>query len=374
MRAGETAMKTLFVNLGERSYKIKIGKGLVNKIGDYIGELGFTSPPIVVTNPTVLRLHGPKLLQSLKGATEGPRVIRIGDGERFKNQATLGKIHSRLFQAHADRRSWILAFGGGVIGDIAGFAAATFMRGIPFVMVPTTLLAQVDSSIGGKVGINAVQGKNLIGAFHQPSAVLSDTAVLKTLRERELASGLYEVIKCGAICSKSLLQYLQRRLPEILDCSAEAIQHAIVAAARIKADVVASDEKESGLRMILNYGHTIGHAFEAATEYRRFKHGEAVAWGMIAALAYGRELGLLRREDSDWLVQLIHRVGKLPSLRGISFGKLWSSLARDKKFRSGDIRMIFLRRLGRAEIRTGIEPSSLQKFMRRFLAADGGCV
>jgi 3-dehydroquinate synthase len=362
------------VNLAQQRYPIFVGEGIIANAGALLSRCGFDSAPIVVTNATVMRLHGAALMQSLQQKYGSTKVICIGDGERYKNHATLLKIYDGLFRAHADRRSWILAFGGGVIGDIAGFAAATFMRGIPFVMVPTTMLAQVDSSIGGKVGINAVQGKNLIGAFHQPSAVLSDTAVLKTLRERELASGLYEVIKCGAIRSKSLLQYLQRRLPGILDCSAEAIQHAIVAAARIKADVVASDEKESGLRMILNYGHTIGHAFEAATEYRRFKHGEAVAWGMIAALAYGRELGLLRREDSDWLVQLIHRVGKLPSLRGISFGKLWSSLARDKKFRSGDIRMIFLRRLGRAEIRTGIEPSSLQKFMRRFLAADGGCV
>ena len=267
-----------------------------------------------------------------------------------------------MFRVHADSRSWILAFGGGVVGDIAGFAAATFMRGIPFVMVPTTLLAQVDSSIGGKVGINVDQGKNLIGAFHQPSAVLSDTAALRTLPSRELASGLYEVLKCGAIRSKALLRYLEQRLSRIQDCRPDAMQHIVLSAARIKADVVASDEKENGLRMILNFGHTIGHAFEAATDYRRFKHGEAVAWGMIAVLAYGRELGLLEPADSESLIRLIRSAGRLPSLNGIRLEKAWDSLARDKKFRAGNIRMVFLRKPGDAEIRAGIDAESLRDF------------
>jgi 3-dehydroquinate synthase len=276
-----------------------------------------------------------------------------------------------MFRAHADRRSWVLAFGGGVTGDIAGFAAATFMRGIPFVMAPTTLLAQVDSSIGGKVGLNVAQGKNLIGAFHQPAAVLSDTGVLKTLPKRELASGLHEVIKYGAIRSMALLRYLEQRLPGILKCQPAEMQHIVLASSRIKAEVVGSDERETGLRMILNYGHSVGHAFEAATDYKRFKHGEAVAWGMIAALGFGLKLGLLKPEEVALIVRLIHQVGGLTSIKGITLERLWDAFLRDKKFRSGDIRMIFLRRPGDAAVREGIDPTSLRAFLKEFLASGG---
>jgi 3-dehydroquinate synthase len=367
-------MKTLYVNLGKRRYPIMVGQGLIGVAGALLAGQGFHTSPIVVTNQTILRLHGSMLMRSIEQQFGPPRLIVIGDGERFKTHATLLKIYNGMFRVHADRRSWILAFGGGVIGDIAGFAAATFMRGIPFVMMPTTLLAQVDSSIGGKVGINVAQGKNLIGAFYQPAAVLSDTGVLRTLPKRELSAGLYEIVKCGAIRSKSLLNYLHRRLPEILQCRAAEMDHIVVEAARIKADVVASDEREGGLRMILNYGHTIGHAFEAATNYKKFKHGEAVAWGMIAALEYGGELGLLGGKESAVLTHLIYGMGGLPPLRGISFENLWAALIRDKKFRSGEIRMVFLRRLGEAEIRADIDASSLRKFLKRFLAGSRSIV
>jgi 3-dehydroquinate synthase len=364
-------LKTVYVNLAKHRYPIFVGERVLDNAGSLLARCGFDTAPIVVANNTIMQLHGSVLMRSLERAFGRTDVIRIGDGERYKNHESLLKIYREMFRARADRHSWLLAFGGGVIGDIAGFAAATFMRGIPFAMVPTTLLAQVDSSIGGKVGINVAEGKNLIGAFHQPSAVLSDTGVLKTLPKRELAAGLYEVLKCGAIRSKSLLRFLDQNLPEILNCHVSAMQRAIIAAARIKSDVVACDEKEKGLRMILNYGHTVGHAFEAATDYRRFNHGEGIAWGMIAALAYGRELGLLQSEDVAWMKRLIRRVGPLPSLKNISFAKVWSVLARDKKFRSGDIRMIFLPRLGEAEIRNNVDSSSLKKFLKHFLSVGG---
>ncbi len=367
-------MKTLYVELTDRRYPIVVGRDLISNAGAFLNKRGFDTAPIVITNPTVMRFHGAPLIKSLERTFGRMPVIRIGDGERFKNHATLMKIYDGMFRAHADRRSWILAFGGGVVGDIAGFAAATFMRGIPFVMVPTTLLAQVDSSIGGKVGLNVIQGKNLVGAFHQPAAVLSDTDTLKTLPKRELGAGLYEVVKCGAIRSELLLRYLERKLPEIRNCRAREMEHIVMEAARIKAEVVASDERETGLRMILNYGHTVGHAFEAATNYKRFKHGEAVAWGMIAALEYGRELGLLSPESSQRLIYLIRRVGPIPSLAGISVGSLWSALMRDKKFRSGDIRMIFLPKLGDAEVRTGVNADSLKRFLTGFLAGSGSLV
>ncbi len=364
-------MKTLQVNLTDRSYPIMIGGNLLADAGRRLAKCGFNSPPVAIANKKILRLHGSVLLESLRQEFGPVPLIRIGDGERFKNYTTLVRIYDRMFRAHADRRSWILAFGGGMTGDIAGYAAATFMRGIPFVMIPTTLLAQVDSAIGGKVAINVPQGKNLIGAFHQPAAVLSDTRVLGTLPKRELASGLYEVVKYAAIRSEGLLGYLERKLPEILNCRDQALEHIILESSRIKADVVARDEKEGGLRMILNYGHTVGHAFEAATAYKRFRHGEAVAWGMISAVGFGRELGYLQSAEAERIIRLIHRVGSLPTLKGISIVDLWKALMRDKKFQSGDIRMVFIPRLGHTRIRTGIDPSSLRQFLKRFLATNG---
>jgi 3-dehydroquinate synthase len=364
---GTAILRGFYVDLAERRYPIFVGKGLVSNAGALLSRAGFDTAPIVITNSKVWRLHGSVLERSLKKSFGPVTVIRIGDGERFKNHTTLLAIYEGMFRAHADRRSWILAFGGGVVGDIAGFAAATFMRGIPYAMAPTTLLSQVDSSIGGKVGINVQQGKNLIGAFHQPAAVVTDIEVLKTLSKRELASGLYEVIKGAAIHSEPLLRYIERKLPDILDCRSGEMEQVVVDTAKIKADIVTSDELETGLRMVLNYGHTIGHALESATGYARFKHGEAVAWGMIAAVEYGRELGLLRPEESSRLIRLIRRVGSLPSLRGISLSSLWNALVLDKKFRSGNIRMILLKRLGSAEIRDGIEPESLRQFLQRFL-------
>ncbi len=364
-------MKTLTVDLKERSYPVVVGGRALAGAGTLLAQLGFKSPPVVVANGTVLRLHGPRLLGALEGAFGPSPVIRIPDGERYKNHQTLAKIYDGLFRARADRRSWVLAFGGGVTGDIAGFAAATFMRGIRFVMAPTTLLAQVDSSIGGKTGINVAQGKNLVGAFHQPSAVIADTAVLATLPGRQLRSGLYEVIKCGAIRSRPLLDYIDRKLPDILNRRPGPLEHIVVAAARIKAEVVALDETEGGPRMILNYGHTIGHAFEAAGGYRRFTHGEAVAWGMIASLAYGRELGVLGAAETAHLVRLIRGAGRLPAIGRLDPDEVWRSLLRDKKFEGGELRMVFLRALGEGAVLDGVEASSLRRFLERFLAGNG---
>jgi len=361
-------MKTLNVKLKDHRYPIFVGAGILAKSGELLAGQGFKGAPIVISNPTVMRLHGKTLLASLEKEFGKTPVIKIGDGERFKSRESLFRIYDAMFGLRAGRSSWILAFGGGVVGDIAGFAAATFMRGISYAMIPTTLLSQVDSSIGGKTAVNVPQGKNLIGAFYQPSAVLADTEVLKTLPPRELASGLYEVIKYGAIASRSLVGYIEKRLPEILKCGAPELERTILASARIKADVVALDEKETGPRAILNYGHTVGHAFEAATHYRKFKHGEGVAWGMIAALRYGREIGLLKEAEAERLIRLIRGVGKLPLVRGIPFDDIWNALMLDKKFQRGDIRMILLKEPGRAAIYDGIEKNSLCGFLKKFLS------
>ena len=361
-------MKTLNVTLKNHRYPIFVGAGTLAKSGAILAGQGFRGAPIVISNPTVMRLHGKTLLTSLEKEFGKTPVIKIGDGERFKSHESLFKIYDAMFRLHAGRSSWILAFGGGVVGDIAGFAAATFMRGIPYAMIPTTLLSQVDSSIGGKTAVNIPQGKNLIGAFHQPSAVIADTEVLKTLPPRELASGLYEVIKYGAIASKSMVGYIEKRLPEILKCGARELQYIILASAQIKADVVALDEKETGPRAILNYGHTVGHAFEAATHYRKFRHGEGVAWGMIAALRYGREVGLLKETEAERMIRLIRRVGKLPPVKGIPFEDIWNAMMLDKKFQRGDIRMILLNEPGKAAIYNDIEKDSLRGFLKKFLS------
>ena len=361
-------MKTLNVTLKNHRYPIFVGAETLAKSGALLAGQGFKGAPIVISNPTVMRLHGKTLLAALEKEFGKTPVIKIGDGERFKSHESLFQIYDAMFRFRAGRSSWILAFGGGVVGDIAGFAAATFMRGIPYAMIPTTLLSQVDSSIGGKTAVNVPQGKNLIGAFHQPSAVLTDTEVLKTLPSRELASGLYEVIKYGAIASKSLIGYIEKRLPEILKCGARELQHIILASAQIKADVVALDEKETGPRAILNYGHTVGHAIEAATHYRKFKHGEGVAWGMIAALRYGREVGLLKETEAERLIRLIRGAGRLPPVKGIPFDDIWNALMLDKKFQRGDVRMILLNEPGKAAIYNGIEKDSLRGFLKKFLS------
>ena len=360
-------MRTLRVKTEPRPYPMHIGEGLLSQAGPILSGMGFNSAPVVVTNPTIMRLHGHALLGSLESAFGRVGRVLMGDGERFKNRATLARIHDALFEARADRHSWMVAFGGGVVGDAAGFAAATYMRGIAIVHVPTTLLAQVDSAIGGKVGINVPQGKNLIGAFHQPAAIVSDIGVLRTLPDRELAAGLYEVIKSGAIRSGALLDYVEKNLDEILGRQAAALERIVLEAARIKAAVVAEDEKEKGMRMILNFGHTVGHALESATAYRRFKHGEAVAWGVIAALEFGLELGLSCAQEYVRIVRLIQRLEPLPSLQDISFDSVWAALGRDKKFRAGTFRMVLLPRIGRAEIRDDIDPRRLRQFLKRFL-------
>jgi len=363
-------MKTLNVTLDNHRYPVFIGAGTLAQSGELLAGQGFKGAPIVISNSTVMRLHGKTLLASLEKEFGKTPVVKIGDGERFKNHESLFHIYDAMFKLRAGRSSWILAFGGGVVGDIAGFAAATFMRGIPYAMVPTTLLSQVDSSIGGKTAVNVPQGKNLIGAFHQPSAVVADTETLKTLHPRELASGLYEVVKYGAIASNNLIGYMEKRLPEILNCGARELEHIILASAQIKADVVALDEKETGPRALLNYGHTVGHAFETATHYRKFKHGEGVAWGMIAALRYGREIGLLKEAEVDRLIKLIRDVGKLPPIKGIPFDDVWNALMLDKKFQRGDIRMILLNEPGKAAIYDGIEKDSLRGFLKKFLEAS----
>ena len=290
----------------------------------------------------IWRLHGARV-QTALGRLE---PILIPDGERHKTLRSVGQIYDALIRAGADRGSALVAVGGGVVGDTAGFAAATFLRGIALVHVPTTLLAQVDSSIGGKVGVNHALGKNLIGAFHQPAVVVTDPSLLATLPRREFRSGLYEVVKYGVIRSRPLFDRLVDHTKAVFAREAAILGPAIVESCRIKADVVSKDEREGGLRRILNFGHTIGHALEAVTRYRRFRHGEAIAYGMLGAADLAVERAAMSTGDRDALAALVAALGPLPSVADLPIPGVLQAIRRDKKVVHGRLHFVLATGIG----------------------------
>ena len=330
------------VRTGSSTSAIWIGDRLVDRLGSLLDEHGIGSRRFVVSNPTIWRLHGTHLQHAL--TTVDP--ILIPDGERYKNLQSVARIYDPLIRANADRSSVIVGVGGGVIGDTAGFAAATYLRGISLVQVPTTLLAQVDSSIGGKVGVNHTLGKNLIGAFHQPALVAIDPLLLATLPRREFRSGLYEVVKYGMIASRSLFDRVAKDTKAIFARDPEVLVPAIVESCRIKADIVSRDERESGLRRVLNYGHTVGHAFEAVTKYRRFRHGEAIAYGMLAAADLAVARGALADRERQALAALIAKLGPLPPVADLSMAEVLDAIRRDKKVVSGRLHFVIAIEIG----------------------------
>ncbi|HEX7403778.1 MAG TPA: 3-dehydroquinate synthase, partial [Usitatibacter sp.] len=318
----------------------------------------------IVTNETVAPLYAPRLEAALAAA--GARTIRIvlPDGEAFKTWETLDTVFAGLLRAQADRRTILVALGGGVVGDIAGFAAATYQRGIAHLQVPTTLLAQVDSSVGGKTAINHPLGKNMIGAFHQPCAVVADTSTLATLPAREFAAGLAEVIKYGAIFDLAFLGWIEDNVADLEDRRAEAVAYAIRRSCEIKAAIVAEDERESGARALLNFGHTFGHAIESASGYGTFLHGEAVAAGMALAARFSAKLGRMPAADAQRLIALLERL-HLP-VRAPAFSReTWLEfMGRDKKNEAGRITLILLDALGRAAVVKDTPPGELEAFLR----------
>ncbi len=353
-------MQTLRVELGERAYPIHIGERL---LADASLVLPYLDLPrvAIVTNTTVAPLYLQQLSAALR--SQGVEVISIvlEDGERYKNWATLNRIYDALLEQRCDRKTTLIALGGGVVGDLAGFAAATYMRGIPFVQIPTTLLAQVDSSIGGKTGINHPLGKNMIGAFYQPRLVLADTAVLATLPPRELSAGLAEVIKHGLIRDEAFVVWLEHNVEKLLACDAETLAHAVRRCCEIKAAVVAEDERETGVRALLNFGHTFGHAIESALGYGEWLHGEAVAAGMVMAAELSRRMGFIAQTDVDRVVALLKRA-KLPVAQpGIAPARLLELMAVDKKTEGGRLRFVLLDRIGAGSIRDQVPADLLQQ-------------
>jgi 3-dehydroquinate synthase len=336
------------VNTPSATYDVTIAADLLRTLSARLHKLNRDKPfrPFVMTSPDIWALWSKPFLASFK---ESPTVLFLPSGESHKRMSSVESLAQQLATSGADRDSLLLAFGGGVLGDITGFLAAIYMRGIRYVQIPTTLLAQVDSSIGGKTGVNLQAGKNLIGSFHHPQAVFVDTSLLATLPAAELRAGLQESIKAGIIYDAKLFRYMEQNADAILAGDPAALTRVVAASVRVKADVVSKDEKESGLRMILNFGHTIGHAIEAATNYKQLLHGEAVAWGSIAALNVARNRNAIDPKQADRIQTLILRYGPLHPFKATA-EKLVALTARDKKNRSGTRSFVLPTAIGKTEI------------------------
>ena len=334
------------VTTPSRAYTVTIGEGALDRLTQVLDDLHLPERRFIVSNPLVWRLHGQRLAR-MAGATE---PILVPDGERFKLLQTVSRVYESLIRANADRASTIVTFGGGVIGDMAGFAAATYLRGVALVHVPTTLLAQVDSAIGGKVGVNHALGKNLIGAFYQPHAVVVDPSVLSTLPRREFRAGLYEVIKYGMTSSPPLFDRLARERTAIFGKDPQVLAGVIETSCRIKASVVSADERETGPRRILNFGHTAGHALESVTKYRRYRHGEAVAYGMLVAAELASGRGALADMDRRALADLIASLGPLPAIADLPKADILEAMKHDKKMVAGRLHVVLPTAIGATAI------------------------
>jgi len=329
-----------------RTYRVHVGTGMVRRLGKLVKDAGGTGKCFIVSSPQIWKLHG----DTIKAAIKGAEIVLIPDGERSKTLQTAARVYAPLIRAGADRSVTIVAVGGGVIGDVVGFAASTFLRGVQLAHVPTTLLAQVDSAIGGKVGVNHPLGKNLIGAFHQPIVVVADPRLLETLPRREFRAGLYEVVKYGVISSPELFERVSNDLTAIYARKPSALIPIIAESCQIKATIVSEDEREQGSRRTLNFGHTVGHAIEAVTRYRRFRHGEAVAYGMLAAANIAAARGTFPESDRTNLAALIAQLGPLPSVTDLSATSIMEAVRRDKKVLRGRLHMVLPTAIGESDI------------------------
>ena len=349
-----SSTSTVAIDLGDRSYDILIGEGLLQDPATFAG-LPKSSKALIVTNTTVGPLYTAALRDAIAPHHKAVLDVELPDGEQYKDWPALNQIFTKLLEEAADRKTVLYALGGGVIGDMTGFAAACYMRGVPFVQVPTTLLAQVDSSVGGKTAINHPAGKNMIGAFYQPQRVICDLATLDTLPQRELLAGLAEVIKYGPIADAEFLSWLEAHMDQLLARDRAALKHAIQRSCEIKAWVVGQDEKESGLRAILNYGHTFGHAIESGLGYGEWLHGEAVGAGMVMAADLSARLGLIDEATSQRIRALIARTGLPVTAPDLGADRYLELMQVDKKAEGGEIRFVVIGPLGQAGMRPAPE-------------------
>lgn len=355
-------MRKIRVRLGINSYNIYIGSGLLKQTGRQLKENGFAGKLVIITNPVVKRLYGNALKQSL--ASEGFKVavLPVPDGEEQKSLEVAGKLFEELTDFYAERTTPVLALGGGVIGDLTGFVAATYLRGVPLIQIPTTLLAQVDSSIGGKVAVNHGKLKNKIGAFHQPGLVISDISTLKTLPTKEFSGGLAEVIKYAVIGDNEFFAYLETNLDRIKSLDESLLEEIVYRSARIKAEIVEKDEKDLGLRNILNYGHTVGHAIESVSDFK-VEHGKAIALGMLAAGRISNKLGLLDKAELTRLKSLIQRADLTTELPKLEVEEIIQAIEHDKKILRGKIRFVLPKALGNVFITDEVSLSLVERVL-----------
>ncbi|MCW5634511.1 MAG: 3-dehydroquinate synthase [Rubrivivax sp.] len=368
---GSTGRCVVEVTTPASRYEIRIGRGLLAEPGSWAG-LPAAADGVIVSNTTVWPIHGPALCAAIAPRHRQVTHVLLADGEEHKDWSSLQTIYDHLLRTGCDRKTLLYALGGGVVGDITGFAAATYMRGVPFVQVPTTLLAQVDSSVGGKTAINHPLGKNMIGAFHQPVRVLCDLDTLSTLPAREFAAGLAEIIKYGPIHDEGFLGWIEANLDALLAREPAALARAVQRSCEIKAEVVGADERESGLRAILNFGHTFGHAIEAALGYGRWLHGEAVGCGMVLASQLSADLGLVPGGFVERMRRLVQRAG-LPTAAPAFPSERWLELMRhDKKAEAGEIRFVLVDRPGHAVVRAAPDERVLAAIRRHSATGPGG--
>jgi len=356
-------VRVVKVPLGNRSYQIKIGAGLLDRLGKECAAFRFGRRCAIITDANVGKIYAKPAFNALAKAGFEPALIVVPAGETAKSFRSVQRCYDLLAGHRMERKSFIVALGGGVVGDLAGFVAATYLRGISFVQVPTTLLAQVDSSVGGKVGVNLKAGKNLVGAFHQPRLVLCDLDALRTLPERELRAGLAEVIKYGIIYDAQLFVRLEKILPDLLRRNSSALTNTIARCCEIKADVVGQDETENGVRAILNFGHTIGHGLEAISSYGKYLHGEAIAIGQVAATRLSQLRAGLRERDAQRMVDLFARAG-LPTEVKLSARQrrnLFNAMRLDKKVSAGDIKFVLAQRIGKVVWGQSVPPELVAK-------------
>ncbi len=355
-------MRKVKVELGANSYEIYVGSGLLAQTGRWLRENGLSGRLVIITDPRAKKLYGNALNQSLTKDGFSVTTLLVPEGEEQKSLETAGRLYHELTNCYAERTTPILALGGGVIGDLAGFVAATYLRGVPLIQIPTTLLAQVDSSIGGKVAVDHGQLKNKIGAFYQPRLVISDIDTLKTLPSSELANGLAEVIKSAAIRNKKFFAFLETNLDRIKSLDESTLEETVFQTARIKAGVVAKDERDVGLRNILNYGHTIGHAVETISDFK-VKHGKAIAIGMLAAARISHKMGILDKNELGRLKGIIEKAGLPTEMPDLEIEKIIQAMKHDKKVLRGKIRFVLLKSIGSAFITDEVDVSLVEKVL-----------
>lgn len=363
-------MNEVRVSLGERSYTIHIGNHILETIGEKMLDFSFSRTAFIISDTNVAPLYLDTVADSLRKAGFIVHTAIVPAGEQSKAFTTAESLFTTCIEKGLDRKSPIIALGGGVVGDLAGFIAATYLRGVPFIQIPTSLLAQVDSSVGGKVAVNHPLGKNLIGAFYQPKFVLIDIATLTTLPPRELSTGLAEVIKYGLIADHALFNYLSKHSEEVLSLDYQAIRHLVTRSCEIKSDVVTRDEKESSLRMILNFGHTAAHAIEANTGYRKYNHGEAVAIGMVVAARISQACGYISEADVDTIENQIAQY-RLPLVaEDCREEELYNLLYHDKKMIGGKLNWVLLKSISKTEIRSDINEAIIHQALETILMTD----